>query len=330
MPRRVIPILPAAPAALRNARARQRQRVLAQVLFFVVFVTAPVFDLFRFDLTRGHFFILGFPWRLGLDGLLAGHESALHAAGNVILRGFLPLAAVVGGLLYVSWRWGRLYCGWLCPHFSVVETINRMMWRASGRQSLWEPERTPYTDLEGMRHAPQRRWWWPTVTLALAFAFTWSVVLLTYLLPPFEIYRNLLHTSLTFNQSLFIGVATLAFSAEFLLARHLFCRYGCAVGLFQSLAWMGNKAGMVVGFERSRAADCARCESECDVACPMRLRPRNLKRLMFACTQCGQCLSACASSQQHKPEGPLLTWVAGAAARENEAGFAARTARRTS
>jgi ferredoxin-type protein NapH len=25
-----------------------------------------------------------------------------------------------------------------------------------------------------------------------------------------------------------------------MFARHLFCRFGCAVGLFQSLAWMAN------------------------------------------------------------------------------------------
>jgi ferredoxin-type protein NapH len=30
------------------------------------------------------------------------------------------------------------------------------------------------------------------------------------------------------------------FTLEFALARHLFCRFGCAVGLFQSLAWMAN------------------------------------------------------------------------------------------
>lgn len=319
--RRIIPILPADPLPLRAARDRQRQRVLAQALFFVIFVAAPVFDVFRYDLTLGHFFLLGFPWRLGLDGLLAGRDTALQAAGNVLLRGFLPLAAVVGAALFVSWRWGRLYCGWLCPHFSVVETINRMMWRASGRQSIWDREATPYTDLEGRRQPPRRRWWLPTLLLAAVFAFAWSVVLLTYLLPPFEIYRNLLEARLTFNQLLFISVATIAFSAEFLLARHLFCRYGCAVGLFQSLAWIGNRAAMVVGFDRRRAADCAGCDSACDAVCPMRLRPRNLKRLMFACTQCGQCLSACASSQRDRPDGPLLTWVTGLAARENEAGY---------
>jgi Fe-S-cluster-containing dehydrogenase component len=44
---------------------------------------------------------------------------------------------------------------------------------------------------------------------------------------------------------------------------------------------------------------------------------------MFTCTQCAQCVSACETTQQHNPRGPLLQWVADEAARHNEAAFAA-------
>ncbi len=71
---------------------------------------------------------------------------------------------------------------------------------------------------------------------------------------------------------------------ELLLARHLFCRYGCAVGLFQSLAWMANRRAMVVGFDRSRAAACAACSA------------------------------ACREVQADNPHGSLLEWVDGACA----------------
>jgi polyferredoxin len=55
----------------------------------------------------------------------------------------------------------------------------------------------------------------------------------------------------------------------------------------------------------------------------MRLTPRNIKRHMFTCTQCAQCIDACAETQQDNPNGPLLNWVADEAARQNEAGFRA-------
>ena len=39
----------------------------------------------------------------------------------------------------------------------------------------------------------------------------------------------------------------------------------------------------------------------------MRLHPRNIKRMMFSCVQCGQCLEACEDNQAQ----PLLEWNVG-------------------
>jgi hypothetical protein len=159
------------------------------------------------------------------------------------------------------------------------------------------------------------RWYWiPTLLAVVGFAFLWALALLTYLLPPFEIYHNLLNGTLTRNQSIFLTAATIAFTVEFLLARHFFCRYVCAVGLFQSLAWMANDRAMVVGFDTRRAAACADCDNACDHACPMRLKPRTIKRKMFTCTECAECISACTQVQHGDPQQSLLRWVEGAEA----------------
>jgi polyferredoxin len=326
--RRVIPIASGTTALGRDRAMRtQRWRTTLQVGFFILFILAPVFDLFRYDLNADHAWLLGMEWRLGLDPFLAGEASALEAAGSIIVNLFLPLLALAALIIGVAWRWGRLYCGWLCPHFSVVETINRLMARASGKPTVWEHHRLPAWKPDGTRAKVDARWWGIVVPAAVAFAFLWAVVLLTYLLPPAEVYGNLFSGQLTRNQFIFITAATVVLSLEFLFARHLFCRFVCAVGLFQSLAWMGNKNAMVVGFKRARANDCATClpdrQSACDAVCPMRLRPRNIKRHMFTCTQCRQCVDACAQTQTHNPDGPLLTWVSDEAARQNEAGFRA-------
>ena len=50
-PTRFIPI---AVEGRTPARALQRRRLLFQVGFFVLFILAPVFDLFRYDLDAGH------------------------------------------------------------------------------------------------------------------------------------------------------------------------------------------------------------------------------------------------------------------------------------
>jgi ferredoxin-type protein NapH len=291
-----------------GTRTLQDRRFLLRAAFFLLFVVAPPLDIFRLDLNLGHFIFFGYNWTLGLDPFIAGKIGAGEAAVNIILRGFIPIAIGAALLIGISWRWGRLYCGWLCPHFSVVEAINSLMIRTLGKPTLWEKHR-----LEG---ATANYRYWPLTLLAVAgFAFIWALSLLTYLLPPAEIYPNLLHGELTRNQSIFLSVGTLIFCIEFLMARHLFCRFGCAVGLFQSLAWMGNHKAMVIGFDNRRTTSCIDCNAACDNACPMRLKPRSIKRRMFTCTQCGRCLNACEAVQAPKEQTPLLRWLDGECAR---------------
>lgn len=304
----------------------QIKRVATQTGFFLLFALAPVFDLFRIDLVAGHAMILGMEWRLGIDAFLAREIGVAEMAANLFLRLFLPLFAAAGIFLLIAWRWGRLYCGWLCPHFAVVETINDLMRRATGRPTLWERESLPARHPDGTPITQHGAWWLAVLPTAMLVGFAWAVVLLSYLLPPAEVYGNLLRLSPTRNQALFIAIATAIFTAEFLFARHLFCRFGCAVGVFQSLLWMANRSAMVVGFERSRAAHCADCYVEdgpghavCEGVCPMRLRPRLAKRKMFTCTQCGQCLTACATVEGKRGRQPLLRWIDGEMARQQEA-----------
>jgi polyferredoxin len=306
--------------AAAPATRRQHKRRLLQAGFFLLFILVPVFDIFRIDLNLGHLILFGQDWTLGLDPWLAGDISTLQVTWSLFWRGLVPLLLLVGIFGYVSWKYGRMYCGWLCPHFSVVEIINNLMRRASGKFSLWDKTRSDELRPDG-RYLPTRRYYWLWVGVAVAgFAFLWAVVLLTYLLPPAQVYGHLVSFSLTRNEMIFLTAATIALTLEFTLARHLFCRFACAVGVFQSFVWMANKQSLVVGFDRSRSADCSSCNVACEQACPMRLKPRSIKRRMFTCTECAQCLQACEQVQAGGPgnsgkiQAPLLQWVQDACA----------------
>jgi len=284
----------------------QTQRLFWRAAFFALFILAPPLDIFRFDLTVNHFVLLRHPWILGTQAFQQGEIDPLQMSVNMFLRFLLPIGLVVGSGILISWKWGRLYCGWLCPHFSVVEVINSLMRRASGKLSIWEKDRLPEKQMDGTEIKPKGAWWLVTVFAVLAFSVIWAVVLLTYLLPPQEVYGNLLSAQLTRNQFIFISTATVLLMIELTLARHLFCRFGCAIGVFQSLVWMGNKRALVVGFDRNRAKLCSDCDTSCEHACPMRLKPRSIKRKMFTCTQCMQCVDACEKVQTNTKEIPLL------------------------
>jgi ferredoxin-type protein NapH len=290
---------------------RQSRRRMFQTGFFILFVFAPVLDIFRLDLNLGHFILFGQAWTLGLDPIIAGEGSSTEAVINIILRGFLPLLAILMAFGWTSWRYGRMYCGWLCPHFSVVEMINNLMRRASGKASIWDREPLAEKRPNGKVVPTEPAYWWAVVPAVIGFAFLWAVVLLTYLLTPSEVYHNLFHLSLTRNQMLFIGVGTLLLTIEFMFARHLFCRFACAVGVFQSFVWMANRHAMVVSFDRKNAARCRDCNNACEDECPMRLKPRSIKRRMFTCTECGQCLTACEQVQARIAQPTILKWKDG-------------------
>ncbi len=302
--------------SVQTAQTLQRRRLATRAAFFALFVLAPPLDLFRLDLNLGHLIIVGYDWTLGGSALLAGEISAAQAALRIVLLGFVPIVLLVGAGFVISWKFGRLYCGWLCPHFSVVEVINALMRKASGKPTLWEKAPLPQRQPDGRVETRDRRYWLAALPAIAFFAFLWALVLLTYLLPPREIYGNLIAGTLTRNQGLFLIAASTVFFLEFLLARHLFCRFGCAVGLFQSYVWIFNKRALVVGFDHTRKEACIDCNAACENVCPMRLKPRSIKRKMFACTECARCIQACNEVQADNPQGSLLQWVSGACARD--------------
>lgn len=284
----------------------QQSRITAKITFFALFLFAPLLNIFRFDLDLGHFIIFGQAWTISIDSILHGGDS-VDAAIKIFTRVLLPgiaFVAVSGGLI---WKYGRIYCGWLCPHFSVVELINDLMLKKLNRVTLWEKASKKSQGL-----IPK----FIVFIAAISMAFVWAVGLLSYLLDPQMLLSGLANVDLDFGASVFITVATIVFTVDFIFARHVFCKYGCALGIFQSLIWMANNKAMVIKFDRARAKACRECESynkhkPCDQACPMRLPTRNMKRAKFTCTQCVQCVSACNDVQKDNPEGGLLKWVNG-------------------
>lgn len=294
----------------------QRSRLWLRVGFFALFIFAPIFDIFRLDLHLGHFFLLGQPFTLGIDPEMVQTQGTWKAVENLLLRVMLPILSIAGIGIFAAWKWGRLYCGWLCPHFSMVEMINGLWRRTNNKPTIWERRPLPSVESNGHQYQAEAKNLFFLPFVILFFSLLWAIVLLTYLLPPAEIYSNLITAQLTHNQSVFIGVATVVFTIDFTVARHFFCRFGCAVGIVQSLAWFGNRKALVVGFERDRVAECSDCTQSCDNICPMRIKPRGGKGRIVTCTQCGACVQACADVKQGDPRGALLYWVSGDKAQE--------------
>jgi len=140
-----------------------------------LFILAPFLNIFRLDLTLGHFIIFGEPWTLGLESFQQGQGDAVSAAITLLTRAFFPVLSFIIIVAIIIWKMGRIYCGWLCPHFSVVEIFNDMMLKYLNRVTIWEKASKK---TKGMLP-------WLLVFFSCALmGFVWSFSLLSYLLPP--------------------------------------------------------------------------------------------------------------------------------------------------
>ena len=86
----------------------QKRRFLFQGGFFILFIVAPVFDIFRLDLYAGHFYFLGQHWTLGLEAFQRGEIGTLQAISNLLTRGFLPIALIAAAFLSPILVWPPL------------------------------------------------------------------------------------------------------------------------------------------------------------------------------------------------------------------------------
>lgn len=286
----------------------QRSRLVVRSLFFALFLLAPVLNIFRFDLTTTNFIIFNQTLSFGITSEWLKNSDYWDTGFRILAYFILPLFILVVSGIFIFYKWGRLYCGWLCPHFSVVEYVNDLMDRRTGSVTLWEDSK-----FSAEKQAKRNKVldWVIIVAVSITIAFLWALGLLSYLLPPIPLYTDLTHFDVGLYPTIFLIAATTVFTIDFVLARHLFCKYGCAFGVMQSLFWMMNSKAMLVNFDRKRAKACQSCDKDCEEACPMRLPVRSFKRARFTCTQCAQCISACQQVQINNPEGSLLAWSDG-------------------
>jgi len=292
----------------------QRSRLVVRSSFFLLFLLAPVLNIFRFDLTTTNFIVFNQTLSFGMTAEWIKASDQWELAIRVLTYFLLPLILMVVSGIYIFYKWGRLYCGWLCPHFSVVEYVNGLMDRRIGRVTIWEKAKFS-SEKEAERSKVLD--WVIIVSISMTIAFLWALGLLSYLLPPIPLYTDLINFEVDLYPSIFLIAATTVFTIDFVLARHLFCKYGCAFGVMQSLFWMMNSKAMLVKFDRDRAKLCQSCDKDCESACPMRLPVRSFKRAKFTCTQCAQCISACQEVQKDNPDGTLLDWSEGETSRHS-------------
>lgn len=235
---------------------------------------------------------------------------------------YLTLALILGaiGLFICTSLFGRVWCGYTCPHTTMVDLFMMVERVFQGdRNARIKLNSEPMTSAKFIKKSLTHASW---LIFSFLFGFGWvgyfyDVRLLT---------RDLFNFSITSNGALWLIAltGTTYIFAGFL--REKVCVYMCPYGRFQSglvdsdtilvtyHEWRGEPRGKGEGY-----GDCIDC-NRCVVACPMGIDIR--EGLQMPCIGCGLCVDACdeVMSKLNRPKG-LIEYTSAKAAKQLEASW---------
>lgn len=227
--------------------------------------------------------------RAYLFGVEIWPDELYYLAGVLIVAAF--------SLFVITSLFGRVWCGYTCPHTVFVDLFVKVeRWIQGDRNARMKLDKSPMNSDKLFKKLLTHTIW---IFLSFGFAFAW--VCYFYNAP------SLLEDVANFQVSpgglsWLLGLtASTYFFAGFI--REKVCLYMCPYGRFQS-AMLDNNSSIVTyhdwrGEPRGKydpnspsIGDCIDCK-KCVVVCPMGIDIRN--GLQLACIGCGLCVDACNS-----------------------------------
>lgn len=269
---------------------------LIQPFFWMLCFLGPALDIFRVDM-------------IGQKLVFMRHEYAFEFNSLMWLPiGFYGAVILIG---IISFIWGRLFCGWTCPHNTLTE------WTMPLRAMVGRAEKPRWMKLL-LRDHPFIKDILPILSplLALPITFVLSLLLSFYVIPPVWVLAQYAsghpHIALVWGNGLFVLIGLFL-----LYAGNDFCRTCCPYGLAQSISAYHEDSPwkpMEIQFSGDKASQCKTC-SACHIACPVDIDPRDgtlegvLKVGQFdGCFNCGECIDACKYIHSFKKDPGLLSF----------------------
>ncbi len=261
---RIIQTPPKPPRAAQAPRWHPWRRAL-QVLCGVLLVALPLTNGLRLDVRRDEFY---FAW----------HRMAAH---DLFLLFWVAMLGV-WALVTVSFLYGRLWCGWVCPQTLASDFADSL------RQRLDKVARRLLSRRIGSRGAvlaAQSVW----VGVLLAVSLGTGFILACYYLAPHTVALATVHPFADWPAGLTVYGLAAVVAANMLWVRRKFCANACPYGALMSL--LADRNTLAVRYLDERTDDCIRC-GKCETVCPMGI---DIKQGVgqLACIGCGECVDAC-------------------------------------
>lgn len=269
------------PADVRGRFDRVRKVTFAALivlLFSLPFVQVGGHPAVFLDMQRRHFYLFG---------------ATFNAQDFWLL--FFLLTGMGFALIVVTSLWGRIWCGYACPHTVFLEGLFRPIERLieGPRSERLRRNAGPWTIDKLVRKTVKQ-----LVFFGLAFAIAHLITAYFVSLP--ALYDMLLERPAEHPEA-FAWAATLTGILYFNFAwfREQLCLIVCPYGRLQSV--LTDRDTVVIGYDVKRgeprgkkgaagAGDCVDC-SRCVVVCPTGIDIRN--GLQIDCIGCARCIDAC-------------------------------------
>ncbi len=251
------------PTPLRAANGNLRWHVprrLLQILCGILFVALPLTNGLRLDVRQDEFY---FAW----------HKMAAHDLFLLMWVAFLGIAL----LSAVSFLYGRLWCGWVCPQTlasDFADSLRRRLDKAFGTR----PGKP--------RFALSRALWAISI---LAVSLGTGVVLACYWLAPSTVFAATAAPWRDAAAGLTVYSLAAVLAADMLWLRRRFCTHACPYGAL--MGTLADKNTLAVRYLEERTDDCIGCH-KCEVDCPMGIDIKNGVG-QHACIGCGECIDSC-------------------------------------
>ncbi len=273
----------------------QRRKAIVWVSLIVVYLVLPWIEVggnpaVLIDIERRHFFFFG----------------ATFTPQDFWMAFFVVTGAAFS-LFVLSALWGRVWCGWACPHTVFLEGVFRKIevWIEGSARKRRALDAAPW----------RGRKLWSRLLKYSVYAVLASLLahtLLSYFMPVDAVFGAMVRPPAdNLTAFVFVVVLTLVMFVNFTWFREQLCIVVCPYGRLQGVLYDAHTVN--VGYDEARgeprgklgadgAGHCIDCRRCVDV-CPTGIDIRNGTQL--ECVGCANCIDACDAVMDHigRPRG---------------------------
>lgn len=235
---------------------------------------------------------------LALPFLKIGRESAfrfdvatlrLHVFGATIwMQDFflvlIALFAVVFAAIFLTIKFGRLWCGWACPQTVLLDLTGILGKSGASRGAAL-----------------------PGYLAAVLLSAAVSAATIGYFVSPYDL--GALFKTGGSSVGLVVGiwaVIAIVLLLDLTLLRRGFCAKVCPYAKLQGVLF--DERTLVVAFDGNRSGECMKC-SACVKACPMGVDIREGSQI--ECIHCAECVDACTEKMAKRSRPSLVNYSRG-------------------